>query len=75
MSVRAKFDCINKEHDTHDPNHGSVTLRAVHTGSEENDRFFRLAPAGSITIATLNPEAFALFEPGKDYYVDFTPAE
>lgn len=66
MSVRAKFDCTNKEHDPHDPRHGSVTLQVVYA-----DRVSRLIPAVSIPIATLNPESFALFEQGKSYFVDF----
>jgi hypothetical protein len=74
-TVRAKFDCISKEHDTRDPGHGSVTLTVVHTGCEENDQFFKPTPKGSILISTLNKETFALFEPGKTYFVDFTPAE
>ncbi|PZV19180.1 MAG: hypothetical protein DCF22_00500 [Leptolyngbya sp.] len=75
MSIRAKFQCESKEHDTIDPSHGNVTLRAVYAGSEENEKFFNLTPAASISLATLNPEAFAQFEPGKQYYVDFTQAE
>lgn len=73
--VRAKFDCLTKEHDTRDPEHGSVTLQVVKTDSEEEDQSFKLAPAGSILISTLNQEVFDLFEPGKAYFVDFTPAE
>ncbi|HEY9657688.1 MAG TPA: hypothetical protein V6C65_04425 [Allocoleopsis sp.] len=75
MSVRAKFTCLSKEHDTSDPTHGSVTLHAVVTGSEENKSFFNMTPNGIINLGILNPDAFAQFEPGKDYYVDFTAAE
>ena len=75
MSARAKFHCFDKDRDPTDPSRGSVCLEVVYTGSADNDRFFNLRPTGSILIATLNPEAFDLFEQGKDYYVDFTPAE
>lgn len=73
--TRAKFTCIDKTHSTSDPSHGEVSLRAVHAGSPENESFFNATPFGSISLGILNPDAFAQFEPGKDYYVDFTPAE
>lgn len=75
MTVRAKFNCENKTPNTDDSAVGSVFLRAVLDGSPENKEFFDLTPAGSISLATLNPEAFAQFEPGQAYYVDFTPAD
>lgn len=74
MSVRAKFTCQSKEHDTSDPAHGTVTLEAVHSGSPENEEFFNMTPSGQISLGILNPYAFDQFEPGKDYYVDFSPA-
>lgn len=73
MTVRAKFTCTSKMHDTTDPSQGSVVFQPVYTGSAENEEFFRHTPAGSISLATVNPVAFAQFEPGRDYYVDFTP--
>jgi hypothetical protein len=74
MSVRAKFKCFSKTPATDAPDCGSVSFQPVFTGSPENEEFFNLTPAGSISLATLNPVAFAKFEVGKEYYVDFTPA-
>lgn len=67
--VRAKFKCAGKTED------GQVSLEAVVGGSEENDRFFKYTPGGQVSLATINEAALAQFEVGKEYYVDFTPAE
>lgn len=41
----------------------------------ENARFYRYTPSGEIKLDILNPAAAAVFEVGKSYYVDFTPAD
>lgn len=51
-----------------------VELSAVYNGSEENKKYFKYTPNGRITLGILNPEAAAIFEPGKEYYVDFSAA-
>ncbi len=43
--------------------------------SEENKEFWAYTPSGEIKLGTVNAEAAAMFELGKSYYVDFTPAE
>lgn len=65
--VRAKFRCNSVEDQT-------VNLSPVIGGSEENDQFFKYTPFGEIKIGTINEAALAQFEPGKEYFVDFTPA-
>lgn len=40
----------------------------------ENTKFWKASPSGSITLGTVNPEAWVQFEMGKEYYVDFTAA-
>jgi hypothetical protein len=52
-----------------------VEFMAVTDGSEENKRFFKFTPSGTIKLATVNKEAAAQLIPGKQYYVDFTLAE
>ncbi|QYR20811.1 hypothetical protein KZ483_24130 [Paenibacillus sp. sptzw28] len=65
--VRAKFKCWS--------NHGGVvTLHPVTDGSEENKTFWKYTPGGQITLTITNPDAVNQFEPGKEYYVDFTSA-
>jgi hypothetical protein len=43
--------------------------------SDENKQFWAYTPSGEIKLGTVNAEAAAMFELGKSYYVDFTPAE
>lgn len=68
MSVRCKFVCSFKEGQ-------SVHFSPVYSGSEENKRFFQATPGGQIAFYTVNEAALNQFEQGKEYYVDFTPAE
>lgn len=73
MKVRAKFEVAEK---TESNNGGfSVKLYPVIGGSSENESFYKLTPAGSIELSTINKEAAAALEVGKQYYVDFTLAE
>ena len=78
--VRAKFvveSYETRKSNTRDPESEelrSVKLIAVTDGSEENKRFFRWTPNGTISIGILNPEAWKQLELGKSYYVDFTEA-
>jgi hypothetical protein len=53
----------------------TVKLSAVYDGSPENKRFFRFTPSGQISLGTLNPEAWRVFELGKEFYVDFIPTD
>ena len=69
--VRAKFFCSEK---TEGPT-GTVTLHPVTSGSPENERFFSLTPGGYISLSTVNEDAFLQFEKGKEYYIDFSPAD
>ncbi|MCE9605048.1 MAG: hypothetical protein K8U03_09135 [Planctomycetia bacterium] len=41
----------------------------------ENTKFWNYTPSGRIELGTVNPQASDQFELGKEYYVDFTPAE
>ncbi|WP_236293118.1 hypothetical protein [Paenibacillus allorhizoplanae] len=44
------------------------------SGSEENKDFWKYTPAGQIQMSVDNEKAQEQFEVGKEYYVDFTPA-
>jgi len=68
MPVRCKFVCSFKEGQ-------SVHFSPVYSGSEENKKFFQATPGGQIAFYTVNQSALDQFEQGKEYYVDFTPAE
>ena len=43
--------------------------------NSENHRFWKASPSGKIELGCANLEAAAMFELGKEYYVDFTRAE
>ena len=43
--------------------------------NHENSKFWAASPGGSLALNCVNPEAVKLFEVGKEYYIDFTPAE
>lgn len=74
--VRAKFkvDSIQPGNIT-DSEGKSITLSPVISGSKENEDFYRWTPGGQILLSTINEAAAAQFEVGKEFYVDFTPAE
>jgi hypothetical protein len=42
--------------------------------AHENTKFWEASPSGEIKLGTINPQAWSMFEIGKEYYVDFTPA-
>jgi hypothetical protein len=72
MSTRAKFKCNEVSKRT-----GwsgiefiyAAKFQVVYGDSPENKEFFAATPSGTIEISTLRSDHF---EPGKDYYVDFT---
>lgn len=78
--VRAKFvveSYETRKSNTRDPESEelrTVKLVAVTGESEENKKFFRWTPNGTISMGVLNPEAWKQLELGKQYYVDFTEA-
>ena len=81
-TIRAKFACQSVQTFALNSN---VTLEAVRPSSyrspgdssplSENEAFYALTPAGNITLQCVRPETAALFVPGKEYYLDFTPAD
>ena len=74
MQTRAKFKC----HAVTQSDWGNgvfvfaAEFSAVCGDSEENKKFFAATPSGNIKIQTMRDN---YFEPGKEYYVDFTPCE
>ena len=74
--TRAKFYCTSVTKALHWDGTGrylyTATLSPVTSGSDENKSFFSSTPSGKIELGSFSDN---LFEPGKEYYVDFTPAE
>lgn len=54
----------------------SVVMSPVYgNGSnEENNKFWNATPTGRLELGCCNLEAAQHFELGKEYYIDFTPA-
>lgn len=81
-TIRAKFACQSVQRFAQNSN---IVLEAVRPSTyrspndesplSENEAFYALTPAGNITLQCVRPETAALFEPGKEYYLDFTPVE
>lgn len=71
MSVRAKFKCTEKTPD------GKISMETVYDPDpqSENGLFFKWTPYGQLSMGTVNENALAQFEVGKEYYLDFTKTE
>ena len=70
--MRAKFHCtsIKKYQGS-----SEVELTTQYSDSKEDNQFSQATPSGDLKMMIDNPEAKDYFIPGKDYYLDFTPAE
>lgn len=75
VTIRAKFVCELKAHGPENQEEGSVTLRAVTQTDSEAEDYFRYTPWGEIKMGLLNASAFARFEVGRHYYVEFSPVQ
>lgn len=72
-TVKAKFRC---EAVTNYETAKEVKLNAVYGTSEENKDFSKYTPSGSLSIRIDNEtQASEYFEPGKEYYLEFSKAE
>lgn len=79
MTVRAKFRCIEKSQKGNNygapgPIEGGF-LRLAAVQGEENKTWTKWTPSGTLDLHITNPDALTQFEVGKDYFLDFTPAE
>ena len=77
MSTRAKFTCVSVTKSKHwnQAEHEfnyAAKFNVVMGNSEENKKFFAATPSGTIEISTIVSDEF---EPGKDYFIDFTICE
>ena len=52
-----------------------VSMHPVYSDSEENKTFSDATPSGSVQLTVSNKNAWGFFVTGKEYYLDFTPAE
>lgn len=82
VAVRAKFKVASKRVDEYGKEANgtikvitSVKMTAVYGDSPENKAFFAASPSGTIELGVLNQPAADALEIGKEYYIDFTPAD
>ncbi len=73
MSVRGKFQVQTITSNFWNKDSKTIKLAAVYDdGVEENARYAKATPSGSIEIQIDNPPAAEFFELGKYVYVDFS---
>lgn len=77
MTVRAKFkvDSIERQKWGADQEVHTIKMTPVYKTNEPNDensKFWKASPSGSLQLGCANPEATKEFELGKEYYLDFT---
>jgi hypothetical protein len=53
----------------------TVKLTAVCGGTPEDNSFSKATPCASMEMTIDNPDAQGKLVPGKNYYLDFTPAD
>lgn len=78
MPVRAKFRCTTEHHKRWGTEDSQVArsyeFMAVYDPAvPEDQRYAKASPSGSLTIQVDNPAV--TFEPGRSYYLDFTPVD
>lgn len=73
MTTRCKFRVTSVEY--HEGGNRSIKFTTVWGDSPENKAFFASTPSGAITVSVVKPEVAAQFEPGAEFFVDFTEAE
>lgn len=85
MSVRAKFKCTSV---TEREFGGGKTVKDIELAAvmppykdgkpdpeHPNASFFAASPSGALKMGVLNPIASAQFAVGREYFIDFTPAD
>jgi hypothetical protein len=56
----------------------TVVMTPVHGNNDpnhENTKFWQASPSGHLELGCVNLEASEQFELGREYYIDFTPAD
>jgi hypothetical protein len=75
MTVRAKFKCHSKVmRESGTDTVADLTFFASYGEGKDNKDWSKWTPGGTLTMTISNPSAFDWFEPGKEYYLDFTEA-
>lgn len=78
MGVRAKFRVERHEHHTYAGGYEStkiVLMPNYDPSIPEDQRFQSASPSGELWMIVTNPAAIEQLQPGKYFYIDFTPAD
>ena len=79
VAARCKFTVYGVAHNIGpDGEVESVTVKAVAVygpAGGENNTLWTATPSAQLEMRITNPEAFGTFLAGKQFYVDFTPAD
>ena len=74
MTVRAKLHCYSVEDcGPGRPRSYKFNAASDKAGIPEDQQFTKYTPSANLVISVDNPAV--VFEPGKEYFVDFTPVE
>ena len=69
--MRAKMRCVEV---TKSEGGTRVKLQPVTSGCPENQEFFKYTPTGLLELGVISEVNTTKFEPGKEFYIDFTEA-
>lgn len=69
-SMSSKYNSETKQYESAPLD--TANMSVVSGNSEENKQFFASTPSGTLQVGLHTP---GVFEVGKEYYVDITPAE
>jgi hypothetical protein len=89
MTVRAKFQCqsvthlIGSKKNADTGQYEAAAMRSIKMTpvygngdpNHENTKFWDASPSGQLELNVMNLGAAEMFEAGKSYYLDFTPAD
>lgn len=73
MTIKAKFKCTSVT--KIEGGSEVVSMSPVTSGSgSDNKSWSKYTPSGSLSMSITAEGAVGIFEPGKEYFLDFTPA-
>lgn len=78
ITMRAKMQVVKVERH---PGQDRIKLVAVaaktypEDGTDEDNTYAKFSPSGALELTIANPALVGKIEPGKKFYLDFTPAD
>lgn len=78
VTMRAKFEVLEVKRYAHSDVIRAIAVAAKtypEDGSDEDNTYAKFSPSGELTLTIANPALLGKIEPGKKFYLDFTPAD